>query len=370
MAGLVGLGQPFGSPSRLINVGAPAGIEQAIATQTQGLNQLGAGLGTFIGQRRQDELEDKDRAKFGQAIGLLQGEDVSQEQISNALGLLSGVESRKFSGILDQLQAQRFGRALDPTGERIRTGQAGKLEAEREKLERPDVISPTQQIAQEKLNTIRRIQSIPPDRRTPEQKESLKRLIEGQAAVQINLPRPAAASERAAIAETNASLDALENLEELFNRSTTKTGPLAGRFETAKGFFGLSSDDQENLLAATAAFKNKVIKDITGAQMSEQEANRIMKQIPLETDPPARWRAKKKQTEINLRAIQKRRIQVLQQSGLLAPGSEAPPIQAETQEEQTVEEQVQSLDEQIKALESQQQQFQSDPRTGIQPLRF
>ncbi len=219
----------------------------------------------------------------------------------------------------------------------------------------PAAPSATQGIAQQKLNRINQLQAIPVDERTDAESESLKRLIEGQSAVQINFPQPAAASERMAIAETNASLDALNNLETLFNKSTTVTGPIAGRVERAKGFFGLSSVDQENLLAATSAFKNKVIKDITGAQMSEQEASRIMKQIPLETDPPIRWRAKKKQTEQNLRIIQRRRIQVLQESGLLAPGINVPALQSGQQPgpQQLPEDPLAAIDREIAELEAQ-----------------
>lgn len=272
-----------------------------------GLQNLFGGLNQQFQQRQQVSdtqalLQFLQQTQQGGTPGLPQFNDPRA-----GMALANFMAQRGQGGFTLGPGQQRF----DPGGQQIAAGPAA-------------ILSPSQQIAQQKLNRIKQLQAIPVDQRTPAQSESLKRLIEGQAAVQINLAKPAAASERTAIAETNASLDALNNLETLFNKSTTVTGPIAGRFETAKGFFGLSSEDQENLLAATSAFKNKVIKDITGAQMSEQEAKRIMKQIPLETDPPARWRAKKKQTEINLRAIQERRIQVLQQSGIVAPGGAIP----------------------------------------------
>ncbi len=220
--------------------------------------------------------------------------------------------SAAFAGFLGQQTQQPF--TLAPGAQRFDAQGRPIAQAP------PRPPSAADELNRVRLKIVKQIQEVPEEQRTAGQRESLKRLLEGQAAVQISLAKPAAASERTAIAETNASLDALANLENLFNKVTTVTGPVAGRVQTAKGLFGLSSEDQENLLAATAAFKNKVIKDITGAQMSEAEANRIMKQIPLETDPPARWKAKKKQTEINLRAIQRRRIQVLEESGLRAPG--------------------------------------------------
>ena len=177
---------------------------------------------------------------------------------------------------------------------------------------------PPATVTQLRAQRIQQLQAIPEAQRTKGQKDQLKKLLEGAAAVQISFGK-STASERTAIAETQASLDALGNLETLFNKSTTATGPITGRVETAKGFFGLSSDDQENLLAATSAFKNAIIKDITGAQMSEPEAKRIMKQIPDENDPPARWRAKAKQTRKNLKFIQKRRSEVLKKSGIVSP---------------------------------------------------
>ena len=58
--------------------------------------------------------------------------------------------------------------------------------------------------------------------------------------------------------------------------------------------------------AATAAFRNAVIKAITGAQMSEPEAARIRQQIPEITDKPDVWKAKAEQTRFNLRTLKPR----------------------------------------------------------------
>lgn len=166
---------------------------------------------------------------------------------------------------------------------------------------------------------IRRIQAIPAKTRTSNQNKRLTKLIEGQAGVSITFGKPASAAERTAIAETEATLDSLNNLETLFNSDGVNTGPIAGRVSQAVGAFGFTSQNQEEFLAATAAFKNSVIKEITGAQMSEQEATRILKQVPTEDDPPARWRAKFKQTKRNLQELQKRRSEVLKKSGIVSP---------------------------------------------------
>lgn len=138
-----------------------------------------------------------------------------------------------------------------------------------------------------------------------------------KAAVQINLGKPASAGERTAIAETRATIDELNNLKTLFDESFV--GPLAGKIGAAKNIFGLNAPKREALIAATSAFKNQMIKAITGAQMSEPEAKRIMKQIPSETDAPSVWAAKWTQSVRNLETINNRRKEVLTQSGLRAP---------------------------------------------------
>ncbi len=127
------------------------------------------------------------------------------------------------------------------------------------------------------------------------------------------------ASERTAIAETESSLANLENLKTLFDKTTTVTGPIEGRIKPIAGLFGLTTDEQEAFMAATSAFKNAVIKQITGAQMSEQEADRIMKQVPDITDPRVRWLAKYGQTKKNLQTLQKKRLSIIKQAGIKTP---------------------------------------------------
>lgn len=183
----------------------------------------------------------------------------------------------------------------------------------------PSPLLPSQQISQQKLNRINQLQD-KVQAGTISEKEAglLDKMLAGVSPVQISFGKSTAA-ERTAIAETQASLDSLGNLENLFDKSTTVTGPIAGRIEPTKGLFGLTTTEQESLMAATSSFKNAVIKDITGAQMSEPEAKRIMKEIPDITDPPERWKAKAAQTRRNLQAIQKRRSEVLKRSGIVSP---------------------------------------------------
>jgi len=142
------------------------------------------------------------------------------------------------------------------------------------------------------------------------------------AQVNITQEKPASAQERTAIATGRASIDSLNNLKDLYDKAFV--GPLAGRVGKVKDVFGLNAQKQSEFYAATAAFKNQVIKEITGAQMSEVEARRIMKQVPDVDDPPTVWAAKWSQSKKNLEMLQRRRLEVLKQSNLKVPQSEAP----------------------------------------------
>jgi len=150
-------------------------------------------------------------------------------------------------------------------------------------------------------------------------KEGAELALYGKPMVEISLGKPASSAERTAIAETRASIDALDNLKSLFDSTKTRTGPIVGRVDPLKGLVGLTTDEQEGFMAATSAFKNAIIKEITGAQMSQEEAERIMKQVPDITDPSTRWEAKWEQSKKNLEFLQKRRAEILEQSGLRVP---------------------------------------------------
>lgn len=105
-----------------------------------------------------------------------------------------------------------------------------------------------------------------------------------------------------------ASLDALDNLRMLREPIKDLTGPLGGRVRSiGQQIPGVPVDEDWALFdAATAAFRNAVIKAITGAQMSEPEARRIREQIPEVSDKPEVWAAKARQTEFNLKTLEDR----------------------------------------------------------------
>lgn len=182
-------------------------------------------------------------------------------------------------------------------------------------------MQPTQKAAQAKLDAYNKAKAVSPVERTKHQQAVVEEYEIGQALVQINLGK-ASPTERTKIAETRASIDALNNIKELYDDAKTRTGPFVGRVDPILGLFGWTTNEQEDFMAATSAFRNKIIEEITGAQMSEVEAKRILKQVPQETDPPARWEAKWKQSKKNLEFLQKRRLEILRQSGLQAPGGQ------------------------------------------------
>lgn len=249
----------------------------------QGINQIA--LAFLQRKRDQQALQQQQQAgkQFGQAFG----------------PQFSGITNPQVQQFIAQQQLQR------QQGQQALNLQAAKP-------------IPQATVTQLRAQRIQQLQAIPEAQRTKGQSDQLKKLLEGAAAVQISFGKSTAA-ERTAIAETQASIDALDNLEGLFNSLDVKTGPVAGRVEFAKGFLDLSSQGQEDLFAAEFAFRNAVIKDITGAQMSEPEAERIMKQIPASTDPEKRRKSKIVQTRKNLNFLQKRRSEVLKKSGIISP---------------------------------------------------
>jgi hypothetical protein len=110
---------------------------------------------------------------------------------------------------------------------------------------------------------------------------------------------PAPPAQRSQEINNEVSLDQLDRLETMQKgRAGGMTGPIEGRARSAgQGIPGVPVDkDFADFEAATSAFRNAVIKAITGAQMSEVEAKRIRQQIPEVTDKPEVWMSKAAQT--------------------------------------------------------------------------
>jgi hypothetical protein len=110
---------------------------------------------------------------------------------------------------------------------------------------------------------------------------------------------PAGLQERIAGART--ALDLMKRLGgELYHPRLV--GPVAGRMKTLQQQIPLVPSDPafDAFDAQTATLVNSVIKAITGAQMSEPEAVRIMRQVPLTTNKPGLWEQRFRSLQTNL----------------------------------------------------------------------
>ncbi len=88
-------------------------------------------------------------------------------------------------------------------------------------------------------------------------------------------------------------------------------GPVEGLLTVAKQHIpGVTvPDDMARFIAQSATLKNSVIKAITGAQMSEPEAKRIMQQVPTLDDKPSVWKQKAIATRENMKFLHDRMLQ-------------------------------------------------------------
>ena len=122
----------------------------------------------------------------------------------------------------------------------------------------------------------------------------------------VGVKLPAATAQ--VIAGLDQSVSLIDELKTL--KKDEWLGPFAGRATEAKiALPGVTvPDDLAKFAAQTATLKNSVIKAITGAQMSEPEANRILAQVPVFTDKPNVWLQKAEETQKNAAAMRKRII--------------------------------------------------------------
>ena len=133
------------------------------------------------------------------------------------------------------------------------------------------------------------------------------------------------------LAGISSSIALLDSLDKLLPKVENYLGPAAGRLmQTAQSFPGVKANaDFAKFDAESATLENATIKAITGAAMSEPEAQRIMRQIPRPTDKPIVWKEKHKATLENLRMMQQK---ILELSGSMGgrgagpgPGSSGGP---------------------------------------------
>lgn len=135
----------------------------------------------------------------------------------------------------------------------------------------------------------------------------------------VTPPRQSAATTEK-IAKLEQSVGMLDDMEATLNESWL--GPIQGRAtEASINMPGIEvGDDLAQFAAQTAALKNATIQAITGAAMGEQEAKRIMAQIPSFTDKPNVWRQKAAATRKNLELLADKMMQ-----GQAAQGNSAKP---------------------------------------------
>jgi hypothetical protein len=137
---------------------------------------------------------------------------------------------------------------------------------------------------------------------------------------------PAAIAEK--VAGIEQSLSVLQDLERL--KKDDWLGPIAGRVTQARiDVPGMAvAPDLARFAAQTSTLKNAVVKAITGAQMSEPEAKRIMQQIPGLTDKPEVWTERLNTTRENLTLLRRRMLELSGVSSGTAPTTTAAPTPA------------------------------------------
>lgn len=139
-----------------------------------------------------------------------------------------------------------------------------------------------------------------------------------QQKAQLAVPDKPSASERTNLIDDAGTLSRIDSLMSLYNDKYV--GPIRGRIGATTEMFGGITEDEADFRAENATLRNQVIKLITGAQMSEPEAKRIMRQVPDENNPPAVYEARLKRTRENVSMMAKKRREILQQSGIDVSG--------------------------------------------------
>ncbi len=91
MARLADLGQPFGSPGRIVNVPAPAGAAQAAAQQQQAFQQAADAIADMIRQGREKQAQQADFSKLAQFAQQNRQFGQQQQQFQGQGPLLAGL---------------------------------------------------------------------------------------------------------------------------------------------------------------------------------------------------------------------------------------------------------------------------------------
>lgn len=140
----------------------------------------------------------------------------------------------------------------------------------------------------------------------------------GPASAGKGAPLSATAQDR--LTGIQSSLSIMPQLEALFPGVESMLGPAEGRGrQMGQKIPGVPvNKDFARFDALSATLQNATIKAITGAQMSEPEAQRIARQIPMPTDKPEVWRQKFQATMENLRVMEQRILELSGNGGASA----------------------------------------------------
>jgi hypothetical protein len=137
-------------------------------------------------------------------------------------------------------------------------------------------------------------------------------------------------TERAEIRDARYAIAQLDNLEKMVDSSFV--GPIEGRLDPIIGLLGGLPQNQYEFYAASAAFKNMIIKLITGAQVRGEEEKRILAQVPKPEDPYPRFLANLNQSRQNVTFLLQEQMRILRESGLMVPGETPLPWDAQPED--------------------------------------
>ena len=124
------------------------------------------------------------------------------------------------------------------------------------------------------------------------------------------------------LSDADQSRQAMKNLKSLY-KSEYIGYPGKKAITGIKGYLGQTTKQQEDFRAATAAIRNSLIKQITGATMGRAEEKRILAQMPDENDPEVRWNAKYDQTLKNIDMLENAQVDVMKKSNVDVSGFES-----------------------------------------------
>ena len=143
------------------------------------------------------------------------------------------------------------------------------------------------------------------------------------ARIRLETPEKLSQKERMEEIESENTISRLQALESLYRPEFV--GPVAGRAGGVReAYTGDITPQEAEFRARTTSFNNQMIKDITGAQMSEPEAKRIKAELPDVNMPPVTYEARLRMSRENAVLLQYKRRMVLQKTG--ADVSKLPPL--------------------------------------------